>query len=615
MPYVGTAIYISGGRNFISSATIGKTGTNNSNVNTFSNCLYGVYMEGVLDFAKVDYNTFSMVNSSFTLKPKGVVAKTTNITQAYIRNNIFTNGNNGIQYIDMAANTKVYISNNLTTNTTTGIEVSNAVLTTPAILQITTNTINYPATYTATTTTGILVQNVNGMLGKLNPYAYIYNNGITFNVPNFSNKAYGINAITSPYTRIETNVITNTGGNPTSTNASFLIGISENQSANSYVYNNTMTKMGYGLNFCNTMPSTQVKCNTMTTCFYGVELTGATISNQGTATQPWGNKWFTPISYRIHGSLGPGGSMNWYYQTIANELNLPTGSCYVNPGALTTTLSTYPNPCMQGFMAGTTTTSSRTEILGTIVNTIDPTTVSVVGDETQYAEANFAYNKLKVEPALLDMNSPDDYIYQEFYDAAKLSTIGKLDEVNTLTVKDSVADANIANQAIQDENLIEFNKKTVNEIYLKTWAEGIMEFTPADSLTLLNIANQNTFTGGNGVVGARVMLDLQLDDNSIASNARISHPNNDVITENNSIRVYPNPAKDYLTIEFFTTNDNKQLVLEIYNAMGVIINSKIINGNNNLTNISLKNIPSGCYNYKIKNNNEVIKNGKLVILK
>jgi hypothetical protein len=241
--------------------------------------------------------------------------------------------------------------------------------------------------------------------------------------------------------------------------------------------------------------------------------------------------------------------------------------------------------------------------------------VSTNGDETQYAEASFAYNKLKVEPALLEMNSPDDYIYQEFYDAAKLSTIGKLDEVNTLTVKDSVADANIANQAIQDENQIELNKKTVNEIYLKTWAEGIMEFTPADSLTLLNIANQNTFTGGNGVVGARVMLDLQLDDNSMPNNARITHQNNNIIEENNSVKVYPNPAKDYLTIEFFTTNDNKQLVLEIYNAMGVIVNSKIINGNNNLTNISLKNIPSGCYNYKIKNNNEVIKNGKLVILK
>ncbi len=248
-------------------------------------------------------------------------------------------------------------------------------------------------------------------------------------------------------------------------------------------------------------------------------------------------------------------------------------------------------------------------------STNENTMVSTNGDETQYAEANFAYNKLKVEPDLLDMNAPNDYKYQEFFDATKLSTIGKLDEVNDLTVKDSVMDANLANQVIQDENLIEFNKKTVNEIYLNTWAQGILDFTPSDSLILLGIAEQNIASGGNGVVGARVMLDIQIDDNTQVSNARINQQTNSIIEEVKVIKVYPNPAKDYLTLELTSIYENQSLVFELYNTIGLLVYSKIINGNSEIVNISLKEVPSGCYNFKIKNSNKIIANDKIVILK
>jgi hypothetical protein len=155
----------------------------------------------------------------------------------------------------------------------------------------------------------------------------------------------------------------------------------------------------------------------------------------------------------------------------------------------------------------------------------------------------------------------------------------------------------------------------MNEIYLNTWAQGILDFTPSDSLILLGIAEQNIASGGNGVVGARVMLDIQIEDNSSISNARITQGSNSIIEEAKVIKVYPNPAKDYLTLELTSIYENQSLVFELYNTIGLLVYSKIINGNSEIVNISLKEVPSGCYNFKIKNSNKIIANDKIVILK
>jgi hypothetical protein len=62
---------------------------------------------------------------------------------------------------------------------------------------------------------------------------------------------------------------------------------------------------------------------------------------------------------------------------------------------------------------------------------------------------------------------------------------------------------------ITPSNTMEINKKTVNDVYLNTWAQGRFEFTPQEYDVLYSIAIQNPIFGGIGVYSARVMLGVE----------------------------------------------------------------------------------------------------------
>ena len=156
--------------------------------------------------------------------------------------------------------------------------------------------------------------------------------------------------------------------------------------------------------------------------------------------------------------------------------------------------------------------------------------------------------------------------------------------------------------------------KTVNEIYLRTWAIGEFILSNADSTTLLNIAVQNPLNAGEGVYGARVMIGLQFDN--YASNERVINNQTTIIPElEKTVRVYPNPAKEELSVEFSTLNTDKVLTFELYNAMGVLVYKQLFNGNDYLFKVSLNKITGGCYTYKIKDQTTIIAKDKLVIIK
>ena len=65
-----------------------------------------------------------------------------------------------------------------------------------------------------------------------------------------------------------------------------------------------------------------------------------------------------------------------------------------------------------------------------------------------------------------------------------------------------------------------------------------------------------------------------------------------------SLKVYPNPANDYLTVEGEMTS------VEVYNTIGQCLLNKTVNGNS--TRINLSEFNNGIYLLRVNNNGEVV---------
>jgi hypothetical protein len=84
----------------------------------------------------------------------------------------------------------------------------------------------------------------------------------------------------------------------------------------------------------------------------------------------------------------------------------------------------------------------------------------------------------------------------------------------------------------------------------------------------------------------------------------------DLITKNQII-VYPNPAKDRLTVQLSNSDFSKEIKLIIVNTLGQTIKQVLIIDAE--TTLELDNMTSGVYFYQIQNNQGILKTGKFII--
>lgn len=81
------------------------------------------------------------------------------------------------------------------------------------------------------------------------------------------------------------------------------------------------------------------------------------------------------------------------------------------------------------------------------------------------------------------------------------------------------------------------------------------------------------------------------------------------------LEVYPNPAKDELSILFHGYEQMQNLDLEIYNILGELVMSRQVESNREPTNINISQISSGCYILVLKNGSNALYKDRLVIIK
>ena len=209
------------------------------------------------------------------------------------------------------------------------------------------------------------------------------------------------------------------------------------------------------------------------------------------------------------------------------------------------------------------------------------------------------------------MSDTSDYVYQAFYTTMQSSDAAHyFNALAAIDTNDLVTAQNELN-LISDTNDVNHNRIIVGSIYLNTWASGNYELTKDQSGTLYDIAYSDPFTNGDAVYLACVMLNINPDDINYKEKSlqQFSKPE----AKPNTVHVYPNPAKETVTIAFDQPISNEGTV-EIWSVMGNKLISNIIPKDYIEQKVNVNNLKSGIYFYVIKISNDRYSSGKLIIL-
>ena len=209
------------------------------------------------------------------------------------------------------------------------------------------------------------------------------------------------------------------------------------------------------------------------------------------------------------------------------------------------------------------------------------------------------------------MGDTSDYQFLAFY-----NTMQSSDAAHYLNAMNAMDTNNLVNaqnelESITDTNAVNHNRIIVGNIYLNTWAQDNYEFTKEQSGILTDIANFDPYTNGDAVYLARLMMNIN-PDNEDAKNKSFQQKPKDVIKAN-SVHINPNPAKEIVTITFDQAIANDG-VIEIRNIMGSIILANTIPKSNSEQKVDVSKLTSGIYFYVIKINDNQLSSGKLIIL-
>ena len=85
--------------------------------------------------------------------------------------------------------------------------------------------------------------------------------------------------------------------------------------------------------------------------------------------------------------------------------------------------------------------------------------------------------------------------------------------------------------------------------------------------------------------------------------------------ESNKLKVYPNPARDYIIIEYTLNREHENTSIVLYDVNGKTIRSHSLNATRDILVIPLTGIPSGNYLCSLRMGNKPVQNVKFIIIK
>jgi hypothetical protein len=218
---------------------------------------------------------------------------------------------------------------------------------------------------------------------------------------------------------------------------------------------------------------------------------------------------------------------------------------------------------------------------------------------------------------MLDTTTTDGRDLRHFIDTVSLTNVGLVVEVSKLMAQKDTLAAEQLNQSINPKECADAYHKMVNEIYFRTWAKNVFEFTPTDSAVLYNIAVQDPLVCGTAIYNARVMMNIDVNDYSVDPNGNRLMSTNDVIEKQAQQqlpkgKLYPNPSQHTVNYEINLAAEQVGLLV-FYDLMGKeIFANQLTTGDNKLT-IDVSKFQNGLYLYKVFINGKPQETGKFII--
>lgn len=393
---------------------------------------------------------------------------------------------------------------------------------------------------------------------------------------------------------------------------------------------NTTTNTYNGLLFDNINSGTFTSYNTMSVHHYGFVLDNfGVIGQQGTPTAPCDNvyngSWTGNFkTATLNGSSAQNSPM--YVRQTGFNAN-PDGSGFTGSGFYGTDdyfYSTNPastilyvsgNPTFLGCNQAP--LSSTQQVIAQ--QTLEKVVLDQITGQNNNISKHQVYRLLKANPDL----KTGSVILTDFYNASQTNNREQFVAIEGDLSEGSVTQSANKVAAISVQDNLDANYKAFYEVLLKHTTNGVL--SPADSLSLMGLANSCPFTEGAVVYQARALYNIAYSEVIIFENncpvtsassrlAKKQNETNSAIENAFDVLVYPNPGNGSIFIAPIGNNANNLNVI-ISDISGRVVYSKDLNIINGAESLDL-NIVSGTYIVKITNahtNEKVIK--KLIIQK
>jgi hypothetical protein len=296
--------------------------------------------------------------------------------------------------------------------------------------------------------------------------------------------------------------------------------------------------------------------------------------------------------------------INWYYSGIIPSVGLIPGSLAGAGNSPTPTNNQSPCNLPPFLMAQG--GDQREMLAGSQISVSEDVQTTDMNKEMAAKEAHLL---LLQNPDWLNLNTPEDADYQQFYAATDTTEIGKTNHTELAAFVDDTVQAVQLNYALAGTTDLTETHKTVFEIYNRSWLLDNTAFSAADTAVLLAIALQHPADGGEAVYTARVMLGITVDDATGNYSYRLAEPESIPVI---AADVFPNPAATQVTVKG-NFNEADVLTFTLVDLTGRVVTNQQLPAGNSTINVDLSTLQNGAYLYQITVNGAMVQSERLVI--
>ena len=206
-----------------------------------------------------------------------------------------------------------------------------------------------------------------------------------------------------------------------------------------------------------------------------------------------------------------------------------------------------------------------------------------------------------------------------------LAAINSINSNLQSIIQSQLSQISALNQSAMDTSNYEYYHKSINDIYFRSIAQGIYTFNATDAGNLYSIAHLCPLAGGTAVINGRAMYELiahEVYNDILLCNPNgnqnrdqvLTNANSDSLQESSLIRLYPNPAKDKLILEWICGSPLRG-DLVIADIVGRQLFKQTVGSNIGPQPIDVSSLNSGTYLARLITKNAVIYNSKIIIIR